>query len=355
VRRRGVLLAALAPFAARAAITFPQVVARPLVFPRDHGSHPDYRIEWWYLTAVLDRTDGEGPLGVQVTFFRVRTTVDPANPSRFAAHQLAFAHAALAEPARGNLRIDQRIERIGPSVSMAEDDMHLVLDRWRFARRADGRYESEIPARGFRLRFVATPTQPVLLQGNAGFSPKQREAGYASYYYSEPQLHIEAEIAHDGTRHAARGTAWLDHEWSSALLAPDAGGWDWIGMNLDDGSALTAFRIRGRNDAAALFAYASLRAGARPTVQEFSADQVRFEALEHWQSPRTHARYPIAQRVTIGRRTFETRPLLADQELDARLTSSALYWEGASLLDEGGRTIGRGYLELTGYASPLRL
>jgi predicted secreted hydrolase len=222
-------------------------------------------------------------------------------------------------------------------------------------RRNDGRYESDIAARSFRLRFVATPSQPVLLQGRGGFFPKQTQGGYASQYYSLPQLRIEAEIARDGGKQSARGVAWLDHEWASTLLEPDATGWDWTGMNLDDGSALTAYQTRRKRDGAILLRYGSLRAPDTSEPRVFGQDEVRFEPLDYWESPRTRARYPIAQRITVGERTFETRPLFADQELDARLTGSAIYWEGASSLNENGRRVGRGYLELTGYASPLTL
>jgi predicted secreted hydrolase len=342
--------------AVRAAVDYPRVAQRALAFPRDHGAHPDYRVEWWYLTGCLDDAASGAPLGLQVTFFRVRTSIDPANPSRFAAHQLLFAHAALADPARASLLVDQRIARTGSGaaqISITRTD--LALQRWRFARHDDGRYECDVPARGFTLHFVATPTQPLLLQGRAGYFPKQSEASYASYYYSAPQLRVDAEILRDGHKQAARGVAWLDHEWLSTLLESDATGWDWIGINLDDGTALTAFQTRRKGDGAVLFAYASLRAPGDDAPHVYGPGEVRFDALEHWESPRTRARYPVAQRITVGSRIFETRPLFADQELDARMTGSAIYWEGASTLSERGHRVGRGYLELTGYASPLTL
>jgi predicted secreted hydrolase len=357
-RRRLLLASALAPFAARARAVFqyPQVAPRVLEFPRDHGSHPDYRIEWWYLTGLLDAEGDGAPLGIQVTFFRTRTPVDPANPSRFAAHQLLFAHAALADPARASLLVDQQIARFGfGAVDAATADTGIVCNRWRFVRRAGGDYECDVAARGFRLRFTATPSQPVLLQGSAGFFPKATGSRYASHYYSLPQLRVEAEVTRDGRTRNVRGVAWLDHEWSSTLLEADAAGWDWIGMNLADGAALTAFQTRHRRSGAPLFAYALLRAPGAAQARVFDAHEVRFEPLQHWESPRTRARYPVAQRVAVGARMFETRPLFADQELDARQTGSAIYWEGASTLFEGGRRAGSGYLELTGYAAPLTL
>jgi predicted secreted hydrolase len=357
-RRRLLLGSALSPFArpAAGAVEFPAVVPATLVFPRDHGAHLAYRVEWWYLTGVLEQTEGGAQLGIQVTFFRVRTSVDPANPSRFAAHQLLFAHTALADPARSSLLVDQEIARAGSNtVRISEGNTDIELNRWRFARQDDGRYECDVAARTFRLRFVATPAQPVLLQGRGGFFPKQAQGGYASQYYSLPQLRIDAQITRDRGRQSARGIAWLDHEWASTLLEPDATGWDWIGMNLDDGSALTAYQSRRKRDGAILLRYASLRAQGASEPRVFGQDEVRFEPLAYWESPRTRARYPIAQRISVGERVFETKPLFADQELDARMTGSAIYWEGASTLSEGGRQVGRGYLELTGYAAPLTL
>jgi predicted secreted hydrolase len=126
-------------------------------------------------------------------------------------------------------------------------------------------------------------------------------------------------------------------------------------MNLDDGSALTAFRIRRKDSGAALYAYASLREPGAARVQTFAPAAVGFEPLARWTSPRTGAVYPVAQRIRVGERVFETEPLFEDQELDSRASAGAVYWEGASRLREAGRLVGRGYLEMTGYAAPMRL
>jgi predicted secreted hydrolase len=355
--RRRLLLAAVAlPCAPRAlgAVSYPAVRPRPLVFPRDHGAHPEYRTEWWYLTGVLDAPGG--PLGIQITFFRARTPIEPANPSRFSAQQLVIAHAAIADPARGSLLKDERVARAGFGlVGAAEADTDVRLERWRFRRAADGRYHCDAPARGFTLRFTAAPTQPLLLQGRDGYSQKGPRPEQASHYYTQPQLRLEAQIERDGRSLAARGVGWLDHEWSTAVLDDDGAGWDWIGMNLDDGSALTAFDIRRKGGGTPVYAYASLRGPGSGAVQVFGPDQVRFEPLARWRSPRTRTDWPVAQRITVGRRVFETRPLFADQELDSRASTGAVYWEGASTLLEDGRRAGVGYLEMTGYVQPIVL
>src|SRR5512135_1637731 len=170
---RALLLGSLALAApVRAVVEFPAVTPRPLVFPRDHGAHPDFRTEWWYLTGWLD-VPGSPSLGFQVTFFRTRTEVDPANPSAFAAKQLVIAHVALADPARASLLHDERIARSGfEVVSASEADTDVRLGNWRFARQPGGEYVCALPARGFSLEFTAAPTQPLLLQGDAGMSRK---------------------------------------------------------------------------------------------------------------------------------------------------------------------------------------
>ena len=348
---------------AKEAPRYPAVTPRRLEFPRDLGAHFPYRTEWWYLTGQLDAPSGSSQpaIGFQLTFFRVRPPIDPDNPSQFAAHQLVLAHAALADPRRGELLHEERIARLGFGVATASDsDTAIEVDRWQLARDpARGTYLGRVQGASFALELTATPTQPLLLQGLEGYSRKGPPASGlepASLYYSEPQLDLQARVrleAGNAGWQARSGRGWLDHEWTSTLLPAQAAGWDWAGWNLDDGSALTVFRIRSAAGAGeALFAYASLRApGGR--VQTFAPSQVQFEPLQTWTSPRTRAVYPVAQAIRVGSRRFETRPLMADQELDARASSGIVYWEGASALLEGARAIGRGYLELTGYAAPL--
>ena len=351
--------------------TYPGVVPRPLAFPADFGAHPEFRTEWWYLTGWLG--DAARPLGFQVTFFRVRTDVDERNPSNFAARQLLIAHAALTDPTRGKLLVDERIARTGFGVvGAAAGDTDVRLDGWSLRRDpATDAYEARIAAREFTLRFTARAPHPPWLQGSAGVSRKGPLPTQASYYYSRPQLKVEAEItvgrsgfsrdpaviAPEGAPTRMTGMAWLDHEWSSSALAPDAAGWDWVGMNLDDGSALLAFQIRRQGataDETPLQRYAAFRSPAGDTRLVDPAT-VRFTPLRQWTSARSRTAWPIAQRIEIGDRTFETVPLMPDQELDSRLTTGAVYWEGASTLLEGGKPIGRGYLEMTGYVTPLKL
>jgi predicted secreted hydrolase len=312
---------------------YPEVVpGKRLRFPRDHGAHPEYRTEWWYATGWLER--GGQSLGFQVTFFRARPPYAGANPSAFAPRQLLLAHAAISDPRRGRLRYDQRAARTAFDLAGADTrTTRAWIDDWRLALEGET-YRATVAARGFRLELaLAAPGAP-LLQGAGGFSRKGPGRGEASYYYSRPQLAASGTL--DGA--PVSGTAWLDHEWSSDYLAPQAAGWDWCGLNLDDGRALTAFRMRGRDGGA-----------------YFAPPGVTFEPLRRWRSPRTGVEYPVAMRVTAQGMTLELEPLMDDQELDARRSTATVYWEGAVRAMRGGRAVGKGYLELAGYWRPMAL
>ena len=218
---------------------------------------------------------------------------------------------------------DERVARTGfGAASVSNEDTDVLLDRWRFQRFPQGSYSGAITARGFTLQLDAEPTQPLLLQGEAGYSRKGPLTTQASYYYSQPHVAVRASITRDGKREERTGHGWLDHEWSSAVLAEDAAGWDWLGMNLDDGSALTAFSIRSQqSNSAPLHAYASLRPRGGK-VQTFAPHEVRFSTTSSWTSPRTRATWPVTQEVRIGDRVFATQPLMVDQELDSRSSTA---------------------------------
>ena len=255
-RRRWILslLGSAAALALRDGSAQGTTSASPLAFPRDFGAHPETRIEWWYATGALQAAKSR--YGFQITFFRAATGVAERHPSRFAANQLVFAHAALTDLAQRRLRHDDRIARSGFGIAQtALADTDVVLRDWRFRREGPierSRYVARMPATGagFGFDLALETTQPVLLQGIGGLSRKGPRPGQASRYYSQPQLAVSGALTRDGVATPVTGRAWLDHEWSDAYLDPDADGWDWIGMNLDDGSALTAFRVRRRDGSA---------------------------------------------------------------------------------------------------------
>ena len=336
-----------------AATDYPTV--RPgarFVFPREHGAHPAFRTEWWYVTGRLE-TREKRDLGFQITFFRTTPQTDPANPSKFAPKQILFAHAALSDPSVGHLLHGERAARAGFGLAQARiGDTDVSLRDWRICRLADGRFVATVKTPEFALALTLTPRQPSLLEGKDGYSQKGPLPEQASYYYSVPHLAVSGSLTRKGTAQPVTGQAWLDREWSSDYLGGGAVGWDWTGLNLDDGGALMAFRIRGPGGRQIWAGGSYRRADGR--VVRFAPGDVRFAALKRWRSPRTGAVYPVAQRLSIrlpeGVRRLDLNPLFADQELDARRSGMPVYWEGAVRTPGGS-----GYLELTGYADPLRM
>ena len=345
------LLVACALLAGGAAFD-PVTPGATLHFPRDAGAHPGHRIEWWYVTGQLESP--HGPVGFQVTFFRLANPEARANPSRFSPKQLLFAHAALADPQHGRLLQDQRSAReLEGLVAASTSDTDVRLDDWSLVREGNG-YHARVQGAEFALDLALEASQPLLLEGDQGFSRKGPAAAQASYYYSEPQLAASGRIRWSGGREATvRGLAWLDHEWSSEMLTGEAVGWDWLGANLDDGGALMAFRIRG-SDGAVLWSAATWRK-AGGEAERWEKTGVHFRPRRTWKSPRTGTDYPIAMDVEIDARLWRLDPIMDDQELDARSSTGTLYWEGAVRVEGPDGIKGRGYLELTGYAERLRL
>lgn len=366
--------------AAGSRVIYPEVVAgRTLEFPRDEGSHPAFRTEWWYVTGWLEDEQG-APLGFQVTFFRSRPGVDEANPSRFAAKQVLFAHAAISDPRLGKLLRDERAAREGFGLAGArQGDLSIAIDDWWLRRSDTDVYRTEVVAAGFALQLELRATRPPLLQGHRGFSQKGPDRRSASYYYSQPQLRVSGQLIIGDRRHRVQGSAWLDHEWSSSIMDEQAQGWDWLGVNLERGGALMAFRMRTAGGAqhwaaATVSDAASNGSGAVDggnggsagdkgagddaigRTRSFSPGEVEWIPLRRWRSPRTGIEYPVEWLVRVGERKLRVRPLMDDQENDASGSTGTVYWEGAvRVYDERERLLGRGYLELTGYGGRVRL
>jgi len=337
----------------------------PRVFPRDFGAHPEYRTEWWYVTGWLQAQEAAHakvpPLGFQVTFFRSRPQIDSRNPSRFAAHQLVLAHVGISDERQRTLVHDQRSARAGFGLAGSSTaDTDVWIDDWRLTRRplaaGGSRYLASIPGNRIGFELQLDTTQPLLLHGEAGFSQKGPLEHQASYYYTQPHLAVSGRVVRDSIPLEVTGRAWLDHEWSSEILAEGAIGWDWIGINLEDGGALMAFRVRDRNGSA-IHASATWRPTGAGGVQRpriFDARAVAFEPRRTWRSARTGATWPVGMRVTLGADSprpwvIDLEALFDDQELDARASTGIVYWEGAVIARSQGRILGRGYLELTGY------
>ena len=360
LKRRRFLVAALG---AASGVNASALLPARLAFPRDHGAHPDFRTEWWYLTGFANEEEQEAAFGFQITFFRSRVPATQGMQSRLAARQLVFAHAAITDVSGRKLWHDQRIARssgINDGENPADaawcgiKDTHIVLRDW-FLRRSDQGLQASVHGAEFAMQLRFINTQDVLLQGEDGLSRKGPDPTQASYYYSQPQLQALGELVLRGKGHtlSAGSTAWLDHEWSQELLHPKAVGWDWVGINLFDGSALTAFRLRDR-DGAALWDGGSSRSGE--IRRSFAHGEVEFTPLRSWLSPLSRASYPVEWRLRTPGETYTVRALVDNQELDSRTSTGAIYWEGlCEVRNSKSQRVGRGYLEMTGYAAPIRL
>jgi predicted secreted hydrolase len=331
---------------------------RAWTFPRDHGSHPEYRTEWWYFTGILAAADGRR-FGYQLTFFRqgiVPVAADPANP--WSVRDLHLAHFSLTDVSAGTFRYAERVSRAGPGLAGADAGAlrAWVLD---WAAAAGGEIFTLTAREGaVAIRLALRPRSHPVLHGVGGLSLKGPAAGQASWYASVTDLETAGTVrTADGGEIEVRGASWFDHEFGSGQLGDDLAGWDWFGLRLSDGRALMVYRLRRRDGTAAPESSGTL-VGADGTARHLSRDEVAIEPLATWQSPNSRARYPARWRVLVpaARLALELSPLLEDQELRTGKSTGVTYWEGAV---GGGGTAGgfpvavEGYAELTGYAGGL--
>ena len=351
VDRLSVLRAAAAPGFALAH------APRRFEFPQDHGPHPSFRHEWWYLTGQLRGEDGAS-FGFELTMFRLALRPPPAAQplaaSAWQARQVYAAHFAITDVGRARFFSAARYARdalglagaaAAPfSVHVADWSVSAVPDplpglHWQVLA-ADGDYQLQL-----QLRSAAAP----VLNGAAGLSVKADAPGAASYYYSMPRLQAAGRITRQGVAVPVAGLVWLDREWGSGALGAGQQGWDWFALDLDDGSTLMFYALRdrnGRRDPHSAGTFVD-RQGHAMQLQD---DQVGIQVQRYWDSPRG-GRYPAQWRLSIPSLQLQLRvtPVLADQEL----STQPRYWEGAVSVkgDRNGAPLtARGYVELVGYA-----
>jgi predicted secreted hydrolase len=331
--------------------------SRSWSFPRDHGSHPAFRTEWWYFTGILDAGDGRR-FGYQLTFFRqglVPAADDPASP--WSVRDVYLAHFALTDLRAGGFRFAERVSRAGPGLAgAAEGGLRVWALDWSAA--ADGETIALEAREGDAdLRLTLRPRRPPVLHGAGGLSRKGPARGQASWYASVTDLATAGRLRLGGREVGVRGASWFDHEFGSGQLADDLAGWDWFGLRLSDGRALMLYRLRGRDGTAAPASSGTLVA-ADGTARHLAREEVSIEALGTWVSPRSGGRYPARWRVRVPAAgvDVELAALVADQELRTARSTGVTYWEGA--VAGGGSAAGsaltvEGYAELTGYAGGL--
>jgi predicted secreted hydrolase len=329
---------------------------RELQFPADHGPHLEFQTEWWYYIGNLQTADGRH-FGFQLTFFRRGLQPgEPGRPSAFAANHIYSAHLALTDTAGGAHRAWERYSRAAAGLAGAQSDPYRVwLDDWTVEALNATADEIRLYAseEDFELELVLEAEKPPVPHGEAGLSQKSLEPGNASYYVSYTRMSVSGRIGIGQAVYQVQGQGWFDHEWGTTALGPEAVGWDWFGLQLDDGRELMVFQIRKRDGTIEPVSGGTL-VDVNGSPEQLSASQLQIWPLDTWTSPGSGAVYPSGWQLQIPERGIELtiQPQLADQE--NRL--SVVYWEGAvavSGTSRGEAVAGQGYAELTGYFLPL--
>jgi predicted secreted hydrolase len=385
------------------------VEPRTFDFPRDHAGHPEFRTEWWYVTNNLFAEDGRR-FGVHFTIFRSALrppllavsarspAVGEAGPGEsfdaapggdvWFANDVYMGHFALADVEGGTFAEAERFTRGAAGLagsrpggsSGAEgtettagdaSTFRVWMDDWAMesidaSTSAPGgvfplRLTARNPDAGTAIDIVVRPEKPMVLQGDRGLSQKGDEPGNASYYYSFTRLRTEGTVVSGGDTIPVTGQSWMDREWSTSALDETQEGWDWFALQLDDGRDLMVYRLRGVDGSTDPLSEGVLVA-PDGTSTRLAASDFRLEVLEEWESEIDGAKYPSTWRVDVPSQGIALRvePVLRDQEMNVTVR----YWEGAVDLHDaspdGGATragargdgtpIGRGYVELTGYA-----
>ncbi len=359
---------------------------RAFSFPADHGPHPEYRNEWWYITGNLDAENGER-FGFDLTFFRFSLTPKTANEepkasesSAWTGKQVYIAHFAITDVdneqfhvaqryARGSLGLagaqtspfrvwleDWSIAAAGASIASASDPGHAKNDPLGAASVAiTTRDELAIPWRihaadkNIAVDLSLVPLKPPILNGTDGLSQKSSQPGNASYYYSISRLQTDGSLRVDGIDYAVTGLSWLDREWGSSALSKEQHGWDWFALQLSDGSDLMFYNLRridGSQDSHSAGTWIRADGRALPLTR----DDVAVDVKEYWDSP-SGGRYPMEWQIEVAplALNLHVNPVLKAQEL----STTVRYWEGAVDVNgqrAGNELTGRGYVELTGYA-----
>ena len=334
-------------------------------FPRDHASHPDYKIEWWYYTGNVKTREGRR-FGYQVTFFRVGINHAPTNPSRWAIRDLHMTHLAVSDPNGKRYRYAEKLSRGGPGLAGADahrynvwnDDWTAMLD------------VGEDPGGGRRERhlvrassaqagvdLILDPGKPPAINGINGISQKGAQAGNASHYYSLTRMPTRGSIVVDGEKFEVEGDSWMDHEFGTSFLEPEQRGWDWFAIQMSDGRELMLYQLRRASGSRDPRSSGTLVDRAGKTIHLANADFTLTQGSAQFKS-KNGAVYPLEWKVSVPSQRLEltvTTPL-ADQELSLEKSTGIAYWEG--MIDvagtAGGNAVtGSGYLEMTGYHGSL--
>jgi predicted secreted hydrolase len=321
---------------------------RAFRFPEDHGPHPGFRNEWWYVVGNLD-SDAGRRFGFQITIFRVALTPDaPVSPSAWATDHAWMAHFAVTDVRSGEHHAFERFARGAAGLAGADlDPFRVWLEDWRLVALEGNDFPWRLQAfdGDTGVDLILDPRKPPVLQGDGGLSQKGAGEGNASYYYSMTRLDARGSLRIGDEVHEVSGSAWLDREWSTSALADDQAGWDWFALQLDDDREIMYYRMRHEDGSADPYSKGLIVApdGGSELIRR---EDVDLEVLRTWRSGSGRT-YPVAWRLRVRplAREFEIRAVHDAQEM----AMTVRYWEGAVDVLQDGEPVGRGYVELTGY------
>jgi predicted secreted hydrolase len=330
-------------------------------FPRDHFSHDTYRNEWWYFTGHLQTSDGRR-FGFEVTFFRIgiepRASQWRREQSKWYAYQLYPAHFAITDVEEKRFFFRETLARDALGEGYASQrELDVRANGWTLRGSSAERPVMQLRAEagGAALALTLQSSKPPAINGLGGVSRKGPCRSCASHYYSFTRLATAGTLVVDGTRYAVRGTSWMDHEYGSGELTPDQSGWDWFAIQLRDGREIMLYRLREKSGATTPQSSGSL-VGVDGSVRYLPLSAFSIQSTGSWRSPHTGGLYPSGWIVRVAGISprLEIVPLVRDQELVGNEGPS--YWEGDVAVRDAatGATLGEGYVELTGYAAPLR-
>ena len=326
-------------------------------FPRDHGSHDQFRTEWWYYTGNLETKDGRR-FGYQLTFFRRGIPGEQIKtmPSKWSITQLYLAHFAVTDLKNGRFHFAEKISRAGLGKAGAEPGhLHVWIDRWQAESPSNEDLQILSAADDhFAVQLTVAPEKPLVIHGTRGISRKGAESGQASHYYSFSRLRTSGTITIGNESFDVFGTSWMDHEFGSADLGDNLVGWDWFSLQFSDQTELMLYRLR-RTDGTADPVSSGTFIDRDGIGHHLSIGDFTLEPTSFWTSPTSKARYPQTWRLTIPSKhlSLELVPHMADQELTTGRSTQVTYWEGAieaTGTSQGKPISSQGYMELTGYA-----
>jgi len=326
---------------------------REFEFPEDHGPHPGFRNEWWYVTGNLDG-DGGRRFGFELTIFRFALTPSlPATESEWRSNQVYIAHFAVTDADRERFFAAERFSRGALGLAGAKAlPFRVWIEDWEIAAEETGapeRWRLRASDPGFSVDLELSSAKPPVLNGDAGLSQKSAEPGNASYYYSMTRWLTDGSLQLGDDTFRVTGLSWLDREWSTSALGADQLGWDWFALQLSDGSDLMFYNLRkldGSQDAQSAGTWIDTDGRSL----HLGRDDVEITVTDTWESPQGGV-YPSAWTLRAPGQGLDLRirPVMADQEL----FTTVRYWEGAVDVEgerDGRPVTGRGYVELTGYA-----